>query len=114
MCMTENELTIVAEEIVETRFGEKVYIDSPYEAKQYIKYMPWSADDGPNPEELDSDTPVPDFEFSDEFETHASWDSDEYKWALDVASFNESIEYFKSVGFDVEVGERVGALQQTL
>jgi len=112
--MTEDTLTIVAEEIVETRFGEKVYIDSPYEAKQYIKFMPWSADDGANPEELESDTQVPDFEFSDEFETHASWDADEYKWALDATTFNEAIEFFKSVGFEVEIGDRVGGLQQTL
>jgi hypothetical protein len=112
--MTEDTLTIVAEEIVETRFGEKVYIDSPYEAKQYIKYMPWSADDGPNTDELESDTEVPSFEFSEGFETHASWDSDEYKWALDAETFNEAIDFFKSVGFEVEIGDRVGAMQQTL
>jgi len=95
--------TITATEIVETNFGEKVLLDSPFEAKQFIKYMPWSAGDGVNYDELEEDTETPDFEFSDDFECHSSWDPDEYAWAIDVDSFGEAKAFFESVGYEVTV-----------
>lgn len=99
--------TITATEIVETDFGEKVLLDSPFEAKQYIKYMPWQADDGVNYDELEDDAETPDFDFSDDFASHSTWDPDEYAWAIDVDSFGEAKDFFESVGFRVEVNDGV-------
>lgn len=101
--MTEKDNTITAVAVVETNFGEKVALDSPFEAKQFIKFMPWSSDDGVNYDELDDDVDTPDFEFSDGFETHSSWDPDNYQWQIDVDSFEEAREFFESVGYTVSV-----------
>lgn len=95
--------TITAVEIQETDFGEKVVLDSPYDAREYIAYMPWENGDGTNPDELDEDTDEPDFEFSDGFEAHHTWDGEAYNWLVDVDAFSEIREYFESVGFEVTV-----------
>jgi hypothetical protein len=97
-----SEITITATEIVETNFGEKVLLDSPYEAKQYIKFMPWSADDGVNYDELEDDTPTPDYEFSPDFASHSSWDPEAYSWAIDKGTFGQAVDFFESVGIEVE------------
>jgi len=94
---------IKATEIVDTTFGKKVVLDSPYEAKQFIKFMPWSADDTVNYDELEEGTETPEFEFSDDFECHSSWDSDAYAWEIDLDSFGEAKEFFESVGIEVTV-----------
>jgi hypothetical protein len=96
------QITIKAEEIVETNFGEKVLLDSPYEAKQFIKFMPWGEDDDVNFEELEEDTHTPDFEFSSNFSCHASWNADRTAWEIDVGSFEEASRFFESVGIDVD------------
>jgi len=97
-----SEITITATEVVETPFGEKVLLDSPYEAKQYIKYMPWSADDGVNYDELEDGTQTPDYEFSPDFGCHSSWDPEAYSWAIDASTFGQAVDFFESVGIEVE------------
>lgn len=103
--MSENTITI--EEIVETDFGEKAAIDSPYEAKQFIKFTPWSEDDGVNYDELEDDTETPEFEFSDDFAAYHTWDPDAYRWMVNVESLSETIDFLESVGFEVEVSDSV-------
>lgn len=99
--------TITAEEIQETNFGEKVVLDSPYEARDYVAFMPWDNGDDTNPDEFEDSGDVPDFEFSDDFGAHHKWDADEYKWKVDVDAFEEIHAYFESVGFEVEVADSV-------
>lgn len=98
--------TITATEIVDTKYGRKVYLDSPFAAKDYIKYLPFGDNDTPNTEELDE---MPDFEFSKNFASHRKWNPDEGVWELDQSAFVEAREFFESVGFDVECEERVEA-----
>jgi len=102
-----SEITITATDVVETNFGEKVLLDSPYEAKQFIKFMPWAEGDDVNYDELESDTETPEFEFSDGFSCHSTWDADEYSWAIDAGCFSEAREFFESVGITVDVDNRV-------
>lgn len=97
----EQDIEIVATEIVETDFGEKVQIDTPYAAKEYIKYMPWSSDQGTNGDELSASTIVPDYEFSPNFGCHHSWNGDAYVWEIDRDSFQQAIAYFQSLGIEV-------------
>jgi hypothetical protein len=97
-----SEITITATEVVETPFGEKVLLDSPYEAKQYIKYMPWSAGDGVNYDEHDEDTLTPDYESSEDFACHSSWNPDEYSWAIDADTFGQAVDFFESVDIEVD------------
>lgn len=106
--MSEN--TITAVEIVETDFGEKVLLKSPFEAKQYIKYMPWQPGDGVNYDELEDDAETPDFNFSSEFGTYAKplYEDGQFAgWKVAVDSFPEAVEFLESVGFDVDVESAV-------
>lgn len=96
-----SELEITVTEIVETDFGEKVQLDTPYEAKQYITYMPWQASDTVNSEELEAGTITPDYEFSPNFGCHHSWNPDDYVWEIDRESIHQAVEYFESVGIEV-------------
>lgn len=95
-------MSITMVEVYETEYGEKVQLDTPYKAREYIKYMPWSRDDTVNGEELEPKTIAPDFEFSEGFASHYSWNPTDYVWEIDRDSIHEAIEYFESVGFDID------------
>lgn len=94
--------TITAVELVETEYGEKVVLESPYEARDYIKYAPWGSDDGVEEENLDESV---DFEFSDDFGCYREWDADELggsgAWLVRASTFPEFRDYLESVGYDV-------------
>jgi hypothetical protein len=115
--MSEDTITAVA--VLETEYGEKVVLDSPFEAKDFINALPWKT----LPEEADEhgslraklekrdvdDAAIQaaeDFEFSEDFAGHASWEPDtlggDGAWAIDVSAFDEAREFFEFVGYDVE------------
>jgi hypothetical protein len=89
---------IVIERIVETSYGEKAYLDSPYEAKDFIKALPWGEDDSFDHSVFDGESPD-DPEIGP---THRSWDSDANQWHLDASVVPSVIEYFEDNGFEVE------------
>lgn len=103
VCGMTGEITAV--EIVETDFGEKYALDSPFEAKEHIKFLPWGEDQGPNYDELGDDTPTPEFEFSDGYAAHHTWEPAALDgagaWLVDVDSFDETKAFLESVGYTV-------------
>lgn len=127
--MSEN--TITAVEVQETDFGEKVVLDSPFEAKDHIKHLPWKeysaevSEHGSLREKAESRgvntktselTEVFDameqYGFSDDFSTHVSWDSEalgpsEGAWTIDVEAFGEAKDFFEFCGYNVEVEDGV-------
>jgi hypothetical protein len=117
---------IVAVEVQETDFGEKVVIDSPFDAKDFIKLLPWKAygeevaeygslggksrsrGDGVSDIAIQA---VEDYAeevgFTDSFSTHVSWDpealgQDGGAWTIDADSMHEAFEFFEFCGFDTE------------
>lgn len=125
-----SEDTIRAEEIVETNFGEKVAIDSPYEARHIIKFLPWkeyseevaehgslkgkAEDRGTNTKTSELITVFESYEsygFSDDFATHVGWDPDalggDGAWTIDRESWVEAADFFQYAGFNVEVADGV-------
>jgi len=127
--MSEN--TILAVEVQETDFGEKVVLDSPFEAKDYIKHLPWKeyqeevGDHGSlkakaesrgvntkTSELTDVFDAMKQYGFSDEFATHVSWDPEalgpeQGAWTIDVESFIEAKDFFEFCGYNVEVADDV-------
>jgi hypothetical protein len=123
--------TIVAAAVIETDFGEKVALDSPYETKDLIKYLPWKsyAEEieeygslkkkaearGTNTKTSDLMRVFDEYErygFSDDFATHASWDPDAIPgesgaWTIDVEAFDEAADFFGFCGYNVEVATSV-------
>ena len=123
--------TILAVEVIEEDFGEKVVLDSPFEAKDYIKYLPWKeyADEvsehgslkekaesrGTNTktsELTDVFEAMEQYGFSDDFATHVSWNPqalgpDSGAWTIDVESFSEAKDFFEFCGYSVEVADGV-------
>lgn len=120
---SENE--IVAAEIQETNFGEKVALQSPFEAKDFIKVLPWGEHEE-EVEEAGSKAAVhagqdldgaainaaEDYGFSPTLSTHRSWDSnalgiDEGAWTVDKDAFDEVADFLEFAGFDVSVADGV-------
>lgn len=113
--------SITAVEIQETEYGEKVVLDSPFDAKEFINALPWQTVSEEREEhgslrskleERDVDDAAiraaEDFEFSDDFAAHARWDPnglgyEDGAWTIDVDAWNEAREFFEFAGFDVEV-----------
>jgi hypothetical protein len=112
---------IVAVAVVETDFGEKVALDSPFDAKDFISVLPWKE----LSEEVDEHGSLKekaisrgmgadnvaikaaeDFEFSDDYAAHPSWEPDalggDGAWLVDVDSWDKTKEFFEFCGFDVE------------
>jgi hypothetical protein len=118
--------TISAEAVVETDFGEKVALQSPYEAKDLIKHMPWKeyADEirefgslkakaesrGTNTKTSELTKVFQAYEkygFSDEFATHVSWNPDALgagsgAWTIDREAWAEASDFFEFAGYEVE------------
>jgi len=102
----ENE-TITIGPVVETQFGEKAVIDAPYEAKDFVKHLPW--EDGAVDRDRMKDDGVPDsriveFEGFDFGETsaHASFDFEDKNWLIDVDAVDTATEFWEGLGFTVE------------
>lgn len=122
--MVDND-TIEAVEIQETEYGEKVVLDSPFEAKEFINVLPWKTLE----EEVDEfgsirakaesrdvdDAAIraaEEFEFSDDFAAHASWDPngigyEDGAWVIDVDAWEEAREFFEFSGYTVKVRDGV-------
>lgn len=112
--MTEN--PIVAVEIQETQYGEKVAIQSPFDAKDFIKAMPFNEfgtyDDYEKELRRNDITGAAaqaalDFEFSDTFATHRSWETNAFGkeqggWLIDTGAWTEAKEFFEFAGFETE------------
>lgn len=119
--------TIRIAEVQETRFGEKAVIDSPYDAKHYIKVLPWKEyaeelteydslkdkaetrwDENLKTSEMrDLFAEVDQYGFSDDLATHASWDPGALDgggaWTIDVDAVEEVADFWRFAGFEVEV-----------
>lgn len=123
--------TITAVEIQEQDFGEKVVIQSPFEAKDLIKHLPWKA----YSEEVDEYGSLKEkaeargtntktsqlmevfdayekYGFSDDFATHVSWDPnalgpDTGAWTIDREAWTEAADFFQFAGYTVEVEDDV-------
>lgn len=107
---------IVAVEIQETEYGEKVVLQSPFDAKDFIKALPfmeygnydnYTAEMERNGVADGAMHAAEDFGFSDEFSTHRSWNptalgQEVGAWLVDVDSLDETIEFLEFCGFEVE------------
>lgn len=120
-----DEDVIRAERIIETDFGEKVALDSPFEAKEFISALPWKEHQEEVEEhgslanklrsrDVDSTAidAAEDFGFSDEFAAHATWDSSALSpergaWLIDVDTFHEAADFFEFCGYRVEIPDNV-------
>jgi hypothetical protein len=126
-----SEDTIIAVSVVETDFGEKVVLESPFEAKDHIKHLPWKEhqeevrEHGSLKGKAESRgvntktsqlTEVFDameqYGFSNDFATHVSWDPDAIAegsgaWTIDVEAFEEAKDFFEFCGYSVEVANGV-------
>jgi len=122
--------TIRVESIQETQYGEKAVIESPYDAKDYIKFLPWKAykDEvneygslkekaqarGTNTktsELLELFDSMEQYGFSKDFATHVSWDSNALNgggaWTIDAEAVPEAADYWQFVGYTVEMADGV-------
>lgn len=113
--------TIEVVEIQETEYGEKLVLDSPFDAKEFINALPWQAfneevaDHGSLRNKLEDrgvdDAAIraaEDFDFSGEFAAHASWDPnglgyEDGAWVIDVEAWDEAKEFFEHAGFETKV-----------
>lgn len=116
---------IKAVEIQETKYGEKIVLQSPYEARYFIKALPFNtlseeiAEHGSLRAKLESRDvaegaiqATEDFSFSTGFQTHASWEpdalgEDDGAWTIDVLAWDEASDFFEFVGFETEVADDV-------
>lgn len=119
--------TITAEKIIDTDFGEKIALDSPYESRHILKHgLPWKeyADEVSEYGSLKSKAEargtntktselmpvfeaVEEYGFSDDLATHISWEPealgpDTGAWTVDIESWDEVRDFFEFAGFDVE------------
>jgi len=113
--MSDDAITVV--EVQETEYGEKLALESPYDAKDFIKALPfyeYSEYDDYISELHGMDVAnavvdaVTDYEFSDDFGTHRDWypkalGPDSGAWLIDRESWNEASEFFEFCGFETEV-----------
>lgn len=122
--------TIRVVEVIETDFGEKAVIDSPFESKEYIKHLPWkeygeevgehgslkakAESRGTNTktsELMEVFDAMAQFDFSDDLSTHVSWNPNALDgsgaWTIDRESVGEVVNFWEFAGFNVEVEDDV-------
>ena len=122
--MSDNTIEIV--EVQETDFGEKAVVDSPFEAKDYIKYLPWkeyqeeldeygslkqkAEDRGDNVKSSEMKElfkTMEEYGFPDDFATHVSWDSNalggDGAWTIDREAVETAADYWQFVGYNVDI-----------
>lgn len=125
-----DENTIRVASIQETEYGEKAVIDSPYPAKDYIKFLPWKAYQeeieehgslkekakhrGTNTktsELLELFNQMEKYGFSDNFATHVSWNPDALQgdgaWTIDASAVPEAVDFWQFAGYEVTVADGV-------
>lgn len=118
---------IVLTDIQETQWDEEAVLDTPFEAKDFIKVLPWNSYEEELDEygslrkksherqmEIDSAAldAVEAYEdsgqgFPDDFATHVSWDGQINKWTIDADSFEEARKFWEFAGFTVSVSPSV-------
>lgn len=122
---------IKAADVLETDFGEKVALDSPYESRHLLKYLPWKeysaevSEYGSLKEKAEArgtNTKTSEllqvfeayeaYDFSDDFATHISWDPvalgpDTGAWTIDRDAWVEAADFFEFAGYEVEVADDV-------
>lgn len=117
---------IVLSEIRETNWGEEAVLQSPFEAKDFIKVLPWkrcdeelqeygslreAAKGGPgeiNDAALEAvEAYQKSHGFSDDFSTHSEWKDDLDAWVIDVDAFDEARHFWEYCGFDVSVSPHI-------
>lgn len=115
-----SEDAIVAVEVIETEYDEKVALRSPFDAKDFINALPWKKmtkeieENGSLRAKLEGRDvasgaidAAEDFGFSDDFSAHATWDPDAFgkgdgAWLIDVDALDEATEFFEFAGFEVQ------------
>lgn len=125
-----DEDTITVESIQETKYGEKAVIDSPFTAKDAIKFLPWNEyqeevkehgslkgkaqSRGTNTktsELVELFDSMEQYGFSQDFSTHQSWDPDaldgEGAWTIDKEAVSEAVDFWRFLGYHVEVADSV-------
>lgn len=129
--MADNDNEIVAAEIQETDFGEKVAIESPFESRHYIKHLPWKtyeeevdehgsllekaesrASEPLDEAEVDAINAMEDYGFDPNFAAHVSWDPnglgiDEGAWTIDKDAFYDAADFWQFAGFNVSIADGV-------
>lgn len=120
-----DEDTITAVEVQETEFGEKLALQSPFDAKEFIQAMPWKT----TREEVEEHGSLrakaeqrdvaegaiqaaENFEFSDDFASHANWEPNalgrgEGAWTIDVDAWEEASDFFEFCGFETSVSTSI-------
>jgi len=122
--------TITVESIQETEYGEKAIIDSPFEAKDAIKHLPWKAygeeieehgslkkkaeSRGTNTktsELVEVFDAMEKYGFDKNFATHVSWNPDaldgEGAWTIDAEAVPEAVDFWRFLGYQTSVAEGV-------
>jgi hypothetical protein len=123
--------TIKAEAVLETDFGQKIALDSPYESKSLIKHLPWKeyqeevdkygslkekaearGTNTKTSELLEVFDAYEKYGFSDDFACHQSWESDALgpdsgAWTVDKECWVELADFFQFAGYSVEVSDGV-------
>lgn len=122
--------TIEVVEIRETQYDDEAVIDSPYEARHAIKFLPWKAYSeeiaehgslkgkaqarGTNTKTGELITLFSEMErygFSDSFSVHQSWDGDalggDGAWTIDADAVPEAADFWEYLGYDVVIPDHV-------
>lgn len=121
-----SEDTITAVEVQDTDFGEKIVLESPFDAKDFIKVLPFNTvsdeirEYGSLGEKAISRgmgednvaiAAIDDYQeqdgFSVDFEAHPSWDADALgkghgAWTIDADAWSAASDYFEFCGFETE------------
>jgi hypothetical protein len=123
--------TITAEAIIDTEYGEKIAISSPYSARHIVKFLPFkqyseeideygslkekASARGTNTktsELIDVFDAYEAYGFSDDFAAYQSWDSealgpDDGAWVINSDCWEEAADFFEFAGYTVEVADDV-------
>lgn len=115
-------------DVQETEWDEEAVLESPFEAKDFIKVLPWkeyqeevaeygslraksnARDSGISDAALDAVEAYNNGAgdgFPDDFSTHVGWDADLNKWTIDADAFDEARKFWEFCGFDVTVADHV-------
>jgi hypothetical protein len=121
-----DEDTIVAVEVQDTDYGEKVVLKSPFDAKDFIKVLPWKelseevSEHGSIREKavsrgVSEDSvaikAIEDYMEQEglpaDFATHVSWDPnalgyEEGGWTIDTDALDDAFAFFEFAGFETE------------
>jgi hypothetical protein len=121
-----SEDTIIAIEVIDTDYGEKVALQSPFEAKDFIKVLPFKefSDEVSEHGSLRAkavsrgmgednvaiaavEEYVEEEGFSPDFAAYASWEPELFGpedggWVLDTDALDEAFDFFEFAGFETK------------